>query len=85
MVAFDDGAMAVSAGCNTMTSAYQVTEGTLAWSGQPAATMMACSDKLMAQDQWLTQSFSDGLQATLDDDTLILNGSEITMELAPRL
>src|SRR5690349_9852868 len=53
VVAFTDGSMAVSAGCNTMFGTPTVDDGVLRWTGTPAATLMACSDELMAQDTWL--------------------------------
>ena len=80
---FGDG-MSVSAGCNTMAAGYEVSDdGILAWTGDPATTMMACSDELEAQDQWLTQLFQEGLTAATDGTALILTNGEVTIELAP--
>ena len=56
---FEDGSLSANAGCNTMSSSYDVTDGRLAWTGPPMATMMGCPDDLMNQDTWL----SDLLQA----------------------
>lgn len=73
---FSDGTLGVNAGCNTMSSGYDVTDGTLKWSGPAAATQMACSDELMAQDAWLTGLFTDGVGADLQDKTLTLSGPD---------
>jgi heat shock protein HslJ len=75
--------MSVAAGCNTIGAEYAVSEdGTLAWTSEPASTMMACSDELEAQDQWLTQLFTDGVNATTEGTDLKLTSGEVTIELA---
>jgi heat shock protein HslJ len=81
-LSFEGPRMQVSAGCNIMSAAYDVTDGTLAWTGEPAATMMACPDDLMAQDQWLIGLFQDGVTATSDGSTLTLANDQVTIELA---
>ena len=81
-LSFEGPRMQLSAGCNIMSAAYDVTDGTLAWTGEPAATMMACPDDLMAQDQWLIELFQDGVTATSDGSTLTLANDEVTIELA---
>ena len=82
-LSFEGPRMQLSAGCNIMSAAYDVTtDGTLAWTGEPAATMMACPDDLMAQDQWLIGLFQDGVTATSDGSTLTLANDEVTIELA---
>lgn len=81
-LSFEGQRMQVSAGCNIISAAYDVTDGTLAWTGEPAATMMACPDDLMAQDQWLIELFQDGVTATSDGSTLTLASDEVTIELA---
>ena len=81
-LSFDGPRMQVAAGCNIMSAAYDVTDGTLAWTGEPAATMMACPDDLMAQDQWLIELFQGGVTATSDGSTLTLANDEVTIELA---
>src|SRR5215203_2253235 len=40
-LSFEGPRMQLSAGCNIMSAAYDVTDGTLAWTREPAATMMA--------------------------------------------
>ena len=81
-LSFEGQRMQLSAGCNIISAAYDVTDGTLAWTGEPAATMMACPDDLMAQDQWLVELFQDGVTATSDGSTLTLTNDEVTIELA---
>jgi heat shock protein HslJ len=80
-VTFADGSMSLNAGCNTMAATYAVDGGTLAWTGEPHSTMMACSDPLTAQDDWLRQAFSDGWDATTDGSTLTLTQGDVTMEM----
>jgi len=48
---------------------------------EPAATMMACSDELMAQDNWLNALFVDGVPATLDGDQLTLKNGDVEIVL----
>ena len=80
---FKDDNLGVNGGCNTMTAGYEVTDGTVKWTGPAASTMMACSDELTAQDAWLTSLFTDGVDATLENSTLVLSGpdnEEIVLE-----
>ena len=81
-LSFEGPRMQLSAGCNIISAAYDVTDGTLAWTGEPAATMMACPDDLMAQDQWLIELFQGGVTATSDGSTLTLANDDVTIELA---
>ena len=71
-LAFEDDVMSVSAGCNTLFGAYELTGSTLAWAGEPASTMIGCDQDLSEQDQWLAEIFSTGLTAQTDGDTLTL-------------
>jgi heat shock protein HslJ len=82
-LAFEADTMSVNGGCNAMGGPYAVDSGKLAWSGEPHSTMMACSDELTAQDDWLRQAFSDGFEATSEDDgnTLTLTQGDVTIEL----
>lgn len=79
---FEDGNLAVNAGCNTMTSAYSVEGGKLAWTGTPAATMMGCENDLMNQDTWLIDLFTKGVDATLEGDELTLTSGDVTITLS---
>ena len=78
---FEDGSLSANAGCNTMSSTYDVTDGRLAWTGDPMTTMMGCPDDLMAQDTWLSDLLVQGADATLDDDDLTLVAGDVTLHL----
>ena len=80
-LAFDDGQLSVNAGCNTLGSAYELADGTLTWTGEPRATMMACPEDLQAQDTWLTDLFTAGVTAELDGGTLTLTSDDVTITL----
>jgi len=80
-LAFEGDQLSVNAGCNTLGSSYTFTDGVLKWDGTPRATMMACSDELMAQDTWLTELFTKGVDAKLDGDTLTLTQGDVTITL----
>ena len=82
-LSFEDGTMAVKAGCNTQTGAYEVSDGRLQWSGPAASTTMACPTADLAdQDQWLAGLFTDGMDAKHDGDTLTLTSGDVTMTLS---
>ena len=81
-VAFEGDAMAVSAGCNTMTGAWELADGTLAWTGEPAQTLMGCEPDLSEQDTWLLGLFTDGLAVSETDDIdLVLESGDVRIEL----
>lgn len=82
-VSFEDGVLAVSAGCNTMSGEYDVTGEQLAWSGEPAATMMGCLEDVAAQDQWLTSLFQSGVTVRLVDGELELTQDDVVLTLEP--
>ena len=77
---FSDGQMTVIAGCNTIGGSVEVIDGTLAFSGEPRSTMMACSEDLTAQDQFLIGWFTDGVAVTASALGLTLAGGEVTIE-----
>jgi heat shock protein HslJ len=81
-VSFEGDTMSVSAGCNTLFGAYDVTDGTLAWSGEPASSLVGCEPELADQDAWLADFFTTGAEATLDGSTLTLTQGDVVMELA---
>jgi heat shock protein HslJ len=43
--------------------------------------MMACSDELTAQDQWLVELFTDGVDVAADGPTLTLTADDVTIVL----
>ncbi|WP_243058074.1 META domain-containing protein [Nocardioides sp. SR21] len=80
-LAFEEGNLSANAGCNTMSAEYEVTDGNVAWSGPAASTMMACSDELTEQDQWLTELLTEGVDAKQDGDTLTLTDVDLEIVL----
>ncbi|MET0526057.1 MAG: META domain-containing protein [Nocardioides sp.] len=80
-VAFEGDTMSVSAGCNTMFGADDVSDGMLAWSGEPASSLVGCEPELADQDAWLADLFTTGVEATLDGSTLTLTSGDVVMEL----
>ena len=80
-MAFDDEALSVNAGCNTMNGGYEITDGAFV-AGQFAMTMMACDESLMAQDTWLSEFLSAAPAISLDGSTLSLTSDETTIVLA---
>jgi heat shock protein HslJ len=78
---FKSEAMAARAGCNTQTADYEVTDGTLRWTGPPASTSKACSSELEQQDRWLSDLLTSGMTASLDDSTLTLDNGDVTIVL----
>ena len=79
-MAFDDDAVSVNAGCNTLNGGYEITDGAFV-AGQFAMTMMACDEPLMAQDTWLSEFLSASPAISLDGSTLSLTGDETTITL----
>ena len=75
-LSFEDGTMAVQAGCNDQSAPYGVDDGTLKWSSPPAATLKACPPELEAQDAVLSGLFTSGVTAMLDDETLTLTSDD---------
>ena len=73
--------VAARAGCNSMNGGYEIVDGTLNVSTM-AATMMACSDELMAQDTWLSEFLTGGPEIALDGDTLTLTGDDATLTMS---
>jgi len=78
---FEDGSLSANAGCNTMTGSYDVTDGRLAWTGEPRATLLGCPDDLAEQDTWLADLLQQGVDAHLDGDDLTLVSGDVTLDL----
>ena len=79
---FDADSLSAQAGCNTMSAPYTLEEDLLAWSGDVATTRMACPDDLTAQDEWLTDLLTTGVDVDLDGETLVLTHEDVTIKLA---
>lgn len=80
-LSFDGDQLGASAGCNQLGSTFEVDGTTLSWTGTPRATMMACDEALMAQDTWLTDLLTGGVEATLSGEDLTLTSGEVTVAL----
>ena len=80
-VGFEDGTMSVNAGCNTTFGPFEVDGTTIAWTSEPAATMMMCDPDFLEQDRWLTDLFRSGVDATVEGDALTLQADGVTIEL----
>lgn len=83
-VAFEDGVMAVAAGCNTLFGAYVEDDGELRWRGEPASTLIGCPPELAEQDAWLTDLFTEGLRIEEGDADLVLESGSVRLELSRR-
>jgi heat shock protein HslJ len=76
-----DGTLAVSAGCNNMSSSYTI-EGDVLKVPVFAATLKACDDPLMAQDKWVSDLLtSNPTIAAADDDGIVITGKSGSMTL----
>jgi heat shock protein HslJ len=80
---FASDTVAAVAGCNTMTGGYSVDGDTLKVATM-AQTQMACSDDLMAQDQWIAAFLQAGPKMVADADKLTLSGGSTTIEFGER-
>lgn len=80
-LSFEGSNMAANAGCNTMTGEYVLKDGRIRWTETPAATMMACDQDLMVQDQQIVALLKGGVEAALDGDELVLTSGTITITL----
>jgi heat shock protein HslJ len=81
-VGFEDGTMSVWAGCNTAFGPFEVDGTTIAWTSEPAATMMMCDPDFVEQDRWIVDLFRSGVDATAEGDALTLQAEGVTIELA---
>jgi heat shock protein HslJ len=80
IVTFEDGAVIVAAGCNTQRGGYEIADGTMTVDPL-VATMMACDDALMAQDQLMADLLSAGPTVALDGDELTISSPTTTVTL----
>lgn len=76
---FSSGQLSASAGCNNMSSDYELTGGKLVV-GSMATTEMGCQANLMDQDQWLAGFLGSKPALALDGNNLVLTSdtTEIT-------
>lgn len=76
---FSKGNLSVNAGCNTLFGSYEQSAGRVSWTAAPARTMMGCTDELMAQDDWLEETFTGGVDLVGGPPDLTLSAGDVTM------
>jgi heat shock protein HslJ len=79
-LAYADGRVAVSTGCNSGSAEVEITEDTITF-GPMALTRMACVGDVMAFETALVQLFGGPLEYTLESDELTLSNGESTLTL----
>ena len=78
---FEGDRLSASAGCNTQGAPYSLDDGRLAWTEDPASTMMGCDADLMEQDEWLAGLFTAGVDLAGDADGMTLTSGDVTITL----
>ena len=82
---FDDGMLGASAGCNSLSTPYEVVDGRLITPGGGMTTTdMGCDPPRHAQDDWLGGLLQDTPRIDLDGDALILTTADATVRLLDR-
>ncbi|WP_122262887.1 META domain-containing protein [Ornithinimicrobium cerasi] len=82
-VSFVDGRVSASAGCNSMSGAYRLVDGTLVVEPM-AMTEMGCPEELMSQDAWLADLLTAEPALAVDGDTLTLTTASTVLTLLDR-
>ena len=78
-LAFQDGAININGGCNTMGGAYRI-DGDRIVTDQMSMTEMGCDQPRMQQDDWLA-TYLSGATFTLEGDTLVLLNADVRLTL----
>lgn len=81
-IAFDDGRLIASVGCNTISGALEL-DGSQLRQATALTTEMACGDGVGADERWLSDWLAAGVDATLAGETLTLTGDGVTIALTP--
>lgn len=81
-LAFADGQLRITAGCNTMSGGYRL-EGTRLTVEPLAGTEMGCEQALMDQDAWVAGLFTDPVRLTTGNDAALISG-DVVLTLADR-
>jgi heat shock protein HslJ len=83
-VSFEQGRLALNAGCNNMMAPYELKDGRLELTGPLASTMMGCPEPLQRQDEWLDEFFNSGPEVVaLGDGEIALRGEAVEIQLKP--
>ena len=82
---FDDGTLGASAGCNSLSTAYEVLDDRLVTPGGGMTTTdMGCDPPRHAQDEWLADLLQSTPGLDVDGDTLTLTGAGTIVTLLDR-
>lgn len=79
-LAFSQGQVSASAGCNSLGGTAVLRDGVLV-SGAMSMTEMGCEPDLMAQDAWLVDFLGSAPAARVDETTLTLTTDDVTLRL----
>jgi len=82
VLAFADGRVAITGGCNGMSASYEIDESILATGDDFEQTVMACDQPLMVQDAWVAELVSGRPILTLAGDDLTLSAGGVTVQFA---
>ncbi len=82
-LSFENGNLAASAGCNTMSGTYTLDGDVLRVAGV-ATTEMGCDPDRHAQDDWLFGFLSSGPTLQLTGNDLLLTGGDTILQLIDR-
>lgn len=82
-LAFQNGSLSVSVGCNSMGGAYHLDGGRLVVD-QMSTTDMGCEPDLMAQDTWLAAFLGSRPTVNLAGDELTLEAGSVVIRLRDR-
>lgn len=75
-LAFADGSLRITAGCNTMSGDYELV-GTRLSVAPLAMTEMGCAPRLMEQDAWVAGLFERPVQLATGDDASLISGDTV--------
>jgi heat shock protein HslJ len=82
-LAFTDGQLAASAGCNSIGGDYRIEDGVLVFEGG-GMTEMGCDPDRSAQDEWLVALLGSRPTAVLDGADLVLTSGATSVALTDR-
>lgn len=82
-LAFTDGQITASAGCNTIGGTYRLDGGTLVFEGG-GMTEMGCDPDRHAQDEWISELLGSRPGVSLTGDELVLTAGSTVVHLLDR-
>jgi heat shock protein HslJ len=81
VLVFTEDAVGAQPGCNSMSAPATWDDGVLRLDAELTSTRMACTDELMAQDDWFAALLAADPTLALTEDTLTLTGPDATVVL----